>query len=88
VEMGGNQFRVIRHRNLIALVGPERQDLGIPRHMDHRGHQARLDWLLNPKNTGLRTRDLTNHALVMFTVEFPSEYFLSDATFYELSTKC
>ena len=74
----GQVFRVLGYRDLIALVGPELKGLGIPGYMDHRGHQARLDWLFNLKNTGLRTRDLTNHALVFFTVEFPSKYFMSD----------
>jgi len=69
---------VFRCSDLIALVGPELQGLGIPEYKDHRGHQARLGWLFNPKKTGLRTRDLTNHALVLFTVEFPSKYFMSD----------
>ena len=27
---------------------------------------------------GLRIRDLENHVLVLFTVEFPSEYFMSE----------
>jgi hypothetical protein len=88
--------RFLWYSDLIALVGPEPQGLGIPEYMDHRGYQARLDWLFNPKymdnrgyqarldwlfnpkNTGLRTRDLTNHAVVLFTVEFPSKYFMSD----------
>ena len=74
----GEVFRVLGYRELIALVGPELQGLGIPRKMDHRGHKTRLDWLFTPKNTGLRIRDLGNHALVLFTVEFPSEYFMSD----------
>jgi hypothetical protein len=74
----GEVFRVLGYRDLIALVNPELQGLGIPEYMDHRGHQARLGWLFNPKKTGLRTRDLTNHALVLFTVEFPSKYFMSD----------
>jgi hypothetical protein len=71
-------FRILGYRDLIALVGPELQGLGIPGYMDHCGHQARLDGLFNPKNTGLRTLNLTNHALVLFTVEFPSKYFMSD----------
>ena len=74
----GEVFRVLGYWDLIALVGTELQDLGIPRKMDHRGHKARLDWLFNPTNTGRRIRDLTNHALVLFTVEFPSENFMSD----------
>ena len=30
-------FRVLGYRDLIALVGPELQGLGIPEYMDHRG---------------------------------------------------
>ena len=74
----GDVFRVMGRRDLIALVGPELLGLGIPTEMDGRGHKARFDWLFTPKNTGLRLLDLTNHALVLFTVEFPTEYFMSD----------
>jgi hypothetical protein len=66
------------YKDLIALVRTELQGLDLPRKMDHRGHKARLDWLFTPKNTGLRIRDLENHAIVLFTLEFPSEYFMSD----------
>jgi hypothetical protein len=74
----GEVFWVLGYRDLMALVGPELQGLVIPRKMDHRGHKVRLDWIFTPKNPGLRIRDVENHALVFFTVEFPSEYFLSD----------
>ena len=74
----GDVFRVMGRRDLIALVGPELLGLGIPKEMDGRGHKDRFDWLFTPKNTGLRLRDLTNHTLVLFTVEFPTEYFMSD----------
>jgi hypothetical protein len=71
-------FRVCGSKDLIALMGPGLEGLGLPEHMDGRGHQARLKWLFNPANTGLRLVDLTNHALVLFTLEFPSEVFKSD----------
>jgi hypothetical protein len=74
----GDVFRVMGRRDLIALVGPELLGLGIPKEMDGRGHNARFDWLFTPKNTGLRLRDLTNHSLVLFAVEFPTEYFMSE----------
>ena len=44
----GEVFRVLGYRDLIALVGPELQGLGIPGYMDHRGHQSRLGWFFNP----------------------------------------
>ena len=65
-------------KDFIALVGHDLEGLGIPKHMDGRGHQARLNWLFNPVNTGLRLVDLVNHDLVLFTLEFPSEIFQSD----------
>jgi hypothetical protein len=71
-------FRVCGLKDLIASVGPGLEGLGLPEHMDGRGHQARLKWLFNPTNTGLRLVDLTNHALVLLTLEFPSEVFKSD----------
>lgn len=71
-------FRVCGLKDLIALVGPGLEGLGLPEHMDGWDHQARIKWLFNPANTGLRLVDLTNHALVLFTVEFPSEVFKSD----------
>ncbi len=71
-------FRACGLKDLIALVGPGLEGLGLPEHMDGWDHQARIKWLFNPANTGLRLVDLTNHALVLFTLDFPSEVFKSD----------
>jgi hypothetical protein len=73
-------FRVCGMKDFISLVGPGLEGLGIPEHMDGRGHQARLNWPFNPANTGLRLVDLVNHGLVVVTLEFPSEIFKSDWT--------
>jgi hypothetical protein len=62
-------------QDFIAFVGHDLDGLGIPEYMDGRGHQARLNWLFYPVNTGLRIVDLANHALVLCTLEFPSENF-------------
>ena len=71
-------FRMLSMRDFIALVGLDLEGLGIPSSMDGRGHLTRLNWFLNPTNTGLRLVDLVNHGLVLFTLEFPSEIFRSD----------
>jgi hypothetical protein len=52
--------------------------LGIPVTLDSADHKTRMEWFFNPVNTGLRRIDLDNHALVLFTLEFPTEIFKSD----------
>jgi hypothetical protein len=59
-------------KDFISMVGHDLEDLGIPEYMDGRDHQARLNWLFNPVNTGHRLVDLVNHGLVLFTLEFSS----------------
>jgi hypothetical protein len=74
-------FRALGYRDFVALVCKEMKGLGIPVTLDSADHKTRLKWFFNPVNTGLRRIDLDNHALVLFTVEFPTEIFKSDLHF-------
>ena len=71
-------FRALGYRDFVALVGKEMKGLGIDRSLDSADHKARMAWFFDPVNTGLRRIDLDNHALVLFTLEFPTEIFKSD----------
>ena len=41
--------------------------------LDDEDHETRMAWFFNPQNTGLQRIDLDNHALVLFTPEFPTK---------------
>ncbi len=69
-------FRALGSRDFVALVGKEMKGLGIPV-----THKTRMEWFFNPVNTGLRHIALDSHALVLFTLEFPTEIFKSDLHF-------
>ena len=74
----GDVFRALGYRDFLTLVGKDMRGLGIPKELDEEDHETRLAWFFNPKHTGLRRLDLDNHALVLFTLEFPTEIFQSD----------
>ncbi len=77
-------FRALGYRDFVALVGKDMKGLGIPASLDSVDHKTRMAWFFNPVNTGLRRIDLDNHALVLFTLEFPTEIFKPDLHFTPL----
>ncbi len=67
-------FRALGSRDFVALVGKEMKGLGIPVTLDSADHKTRMD-------TGLQHIALDSHALVLFTLEFPTEIFKSELHF-------